>query len=62
MRGGSYFQGWYEEGRAKMYVSSGVGSVHFPMRFRCPPEITVFNLRYDDGETEHEHYAGCGCE
>lgn len=42
------FQGWYARNKAKLYVSSGVGSVHFPMRFRCPPEITVFTLRYGE--------------
>jgi uncharacterized protein len=40
-----YFQGWYASGNAKLYVNSGVGSVHFPMRFRCPPEISLFTLR-----------------
>jgi hypothetical protein len=55
------FQGWYHEGRARLYVNSGVGSVHFPMRFRCPPEVAVFTLRaatapvFDGGRTEHEH-------
>jgi predicted MPP superfamily phosphohydrolase len=39
------FQGWYHEGQARLYVNSGVGSVHFPMRFRCPPELVVFTLR-----------------
>jgi len=48
MKGSHLFQGWYAHDRAKLYVSSGVGSVHFPMRFRCPPEITVFTLRYDE--------------
>ncbi|MDF2440179.1 MAG: uncharacterized protein JWN98_1163 [Abditibacteriota bacterium] len=52
MHGSDLFQGWYAGGRAKLYVSSGVGSVHFPMRFRCPPEITVFTLRY--GETSNQ--------
>jgi len=45
MRGTEWHQGWYEQDQARMYVSSGVGSVHFPMRFRCPPEIAVFTLR-----------------
>jgi predicted MPP superfamily phosphohydrolase len=40
-----WFRGWYRQHKAQMYVSSGVGSVHFPMRFRCPPEIAVFTLR-----------------
>ncbi|HEX8834088.1 MAG TPA: metallophosphoesterase, partial [Abditibacteriaceae bacterium] len=44
MASSPYFQGWYVHGAARMYVNSGVGSVHFPMRFRCPPEIAVFTL------------------
>jgi predicted MPP superfamily phosphohydrolase len=48
MRGTEWHQGWYELERARMYVSAGVGSVHFPMRFRCPPEIVVFTLRSGD--------------
>lgn len=38
-------QGWYRLGQAQMYVSAGVGSVHFPMRFRCPPEMALFTFR-----------------
>jgi predicted MPP superfamily phosphohydrolase len=40
-----YLGGWYRHGAARMYVNNGLGSVHFPMRFRCPPEISVFTLR-----------------
>lgn len=38
-------KGWYRQGRAQLYVNTGLGSVHFPMRFRCPPEISLFTLR-----------------
>ena len=38
-------KGWYRQSCAQLYVNSGLGSVHFPMRFRCPPEIAVFTLR-----------------
>jgi len=38
-------EGWYRYHRAQMYVSVGVGSVSFPMRFACPPEIPIFTLR-----------------
>jgi predicted MPP superfamily phosphohydrolase len=48
MKGSPYFQGWYSVGRAQLYVNSGLGSVHFPMRFGCPPEIVVFTLRKGD--------------
>ncbi len=45
MHGSPWNEGWYCYGPAQMYVSRGVGSVHFPMRFRCPPEIVIFTLR-----------------
>jgi predicted MPP superfamily phosphohydrolase len=45
MRGSTLSQGWYRQCRAQMYISSGVGSVHFPARFRCRPEIVVYTLR-----------------
>ncbi len=45
MHGSPWFAGWYRQNRTQMYVSSGLGSVHFPARLRCPPEIVVFTLR-----------------
>ena len=45
MHGSPWFQGWYHEGRAQLYVNSGIGSVHFPIRFRCQPEIAIFTLQ-----------------
>jgi predicted MPP superfamily phosphohydrolase len=49
MEASPYFQGWYAAGKARLYIHSGLGSVHFPMRFRCPPEIAVFTLKKGDG-------------
>lgn len=46
-----HLSGWYRNGAARLYVNNGLGSVHFPMRFRCPPEISVFTLR---ASTERE--------
>jgi len=46
-----WHEGWYHYGPATMYVSRGLGSVHFPMRFRCPPEIAIFTLRAAVGST-----------
>jgi hypothetical protein len=41
-----YPEGWYREGRARMYVSRGVGfSQGMPIRLNCPPEIACFTLR-----------------
>lgn len=42
-----YEQGWFEEGKKKMYVNRGIGTSHFPIRFMRRPEITVFHF----GET-----------
>ncbi len=50
MSGSPWFQGWYRQEGAQMYVSSGLGSVHFPARLRCPPEITLFVLRGAAGD------------
>jgi predicted MPP superfamily phosphohydrolase len=40
-----YVAGLYTEGRARMYVSRGIGTVGVPFRFNCPPEITRVILR-----------------
>ncbi|HVF85071.1 MAG TPA: hypothetical protein VM821_03755, partial [Abditibacteriaceae bacterium] len=45
MSGSPFTEGWYQDGAARMYVNCGVGSVHLPLRFCCPPEITVFTLK-----------------
>jgi len=44
MRFSSWHQGWYRHERAQMFISVGVGSVHFPMRYNCPPEIVLYTL------------------
>lgn len=44
-RSTAWLRGWYQWGLARLYVSTGAGSVHFPMRFNCPPEISIFTLR-----------------
>jgi uncharacterized protein len=43
-----YEQGWFEKGNKKMYVTRGVGTSHFPMRFLRRPEITVFHFQAKD--------------
>ncbi len=45
-----YEQGWFEKGKKKMYVSRGVGTSHFPIRFLRPPEITVFHFQSTENE------------
>ena len=44
--GQSFYQrGWYQVGRAKLYVSSGAGTIGLPVRLGVRPEIAVFTLR-----------------
>lgn len=45
VRSTPHLKGWYRQHNARLYVNTGLGSVHFPMRFRCPPEISVFVLK-----------------
>lgn len=40
----NYINGIYKEQDSTMYVSRGIGTVGFPMRLNCPPEITVLKL------------------
>jgi len=40
-----YIKGMYETGWGKLYVNRGIGVSGFPIRFLCPPELTVFNLK-----------------
>lgn len=41
-----YLRGWYSdpEGPGRLYVSRGLGVVGIPLRIRCHPEISVFDL------------------
>ncbi len=40
-----YLRGFYNLGRAQLYVSRGAGYIHFPLRLRARPEIAVFTLQ-----------------
>jgi predicted MPP superfamily phosphohydrolase len=53
MESSRFFQGWYAAEGARMYVSSGLGSVNLPLRLRCCPEITLFLLRRAPGDFEY---------
>jgi predicted MPP superfamily phosphohydrolase len=39
-----YVRGWFEKGRAQLYVNRGIGTFGIPIRFGSPPEITLFEL------------------
>jgi len=43
--GRKYVEGWYRIGATQLYVNRGLGTVGFPVRFACPPEITLHTLR-----------------
>ncbi len=43
---GEFDAGWYHKGRAKMYVSRGIGNSILPMRFNCRPELAFIKVHY----------------
>lgn len=40
-----YPMGIYEVGPLPLYTNAGIGTVNIPVRFNCPPEITLITLR-----------------
>ncbi len=40
-----YPMGHYTFGEFQLYTNRGIGVIDLPMRFLCPPEITVFTLK-----------------
>lgn len=45
MLGSSYRSGWFEENRAAMLVSNGVGTEYVPLRLFAQPQIHVITLK-----------------
>jgi predicted MPP superfamily phosphohydrolase len=43
--GRKYVEGWFRFGSLQLYVNRGLGTVGVPIRFNCPPEITLLTLR-----------------
>jgi len=39
-----YREGWFQVGKAQMYVNRGIGQV-VSLRFLCPPEVALFTLK-----------------
>jgi len=39
-----FVRGFFKKGKSLMYVNRGLGLISPPIRFNCPPEITVFTL------------------
>lgn len=42
---GGYWHGWYEKGKARMYVSRGIGMSVLEARFMARPEVAFITLR-----------------
>lgn len=42
--GKMYIEGLFRAANTQLYVNRGIGAVGLPLRFRCPPEITVLTL------------------
>lgn len=42
--GRKYVEGWFRFGNLQLYVNRGIGTISLPIRFDCPPEITLFTL------------------
>ncbi|MBM4038927.1 MAG: metallophosphoesterase [Planctomycetes bacterium] len=40
-----YIEGHFVEGATQMHVSRGIGTLYVPIRFLCPPEVTLLTLR-----------------
>ncbi|HYM78874.1 MAG TPA: metallophosphoesterase [Candidatus Dormibacteraeota bacterium] len=40
-----YVRGLYNIGGLTLYTNAGIGTVQLPVRFNCPPEITLLTLR-----------------
>ncbi|MEW6287246.1 MAG: metallophosphoesterase [Chloroflexota bacterium] len=43
--GQKYHSGLYRIGRMLQYTNRGLGMINPPVRFNCPPEITIFTLQ-----------------
>lgn len=41
---GPYVAGWYQKHQSQMYVSQGIGTSIYPIRFFCRPEIAMITL------------------
>ena len=44
LEGSPFVRGLYQVGGVPLYVSQGLGMSVLPVRFFCPPEVTVFTL------------------
>lgn len=45
MAGFAQIEGWGSYGKARLYISRGIGCTAYPLRINCPPELTLLTLR-----------------
>ena len=45
MAGFPQIEGWGSYGKARLYISRGIGCTAYPLRINCPPELTLLTLR-----------------
>lgn len=43
--GRRYVEGWFKLGSMQLHVNRGLGTVGLPIRFRCPPQLSLHILR-----------------
>jgi uncharacterized protein len=43
--GREFIEGHFQLGDLQLYVNRGIGAVSLPIRFRCPPELTLLTLQ-----------------
>lgn len=43
--GRKYVEGWFKLGSMQLHVNRGLGTVGLPVRFRCPPQLSLHTLR-----------------
>lgn len=41
---GRFLEGWYADRGSRMYVSRGIGTTFLPIRFLCPPELSIITV------------------
>jgi predicted MPP superfamily phosphohydrolase len=45
--------GLHQISKLKLYTNIGIGTIRVPVRFNCPPEVTLITLRAKAGTTPH---------
>lgn len=48
--GRKYVEGWFNLGSMQLHVNRGLGTVGVPVRFNCPPQISLLTLRAGSAE------------